>query len=60
MAPAGKVQLKLRMSKSRRQDKRALEVAKSVTANLETVRNEERLGYELRCDIDLIILNLFL
>lgn len=32
------------MSKSRRQDKRALELTKAVTADLEVVRNEERLG----------------
>lgn len=32
------------MSKNRRQDKRALELTKTVTADLEVVRNEERLG----------------
>jgi len=32
------------MSKNRRQDKRALELTKAVTADLEVVRNEQRLG----------------
>ena len=32
------------MSKSRRQDKRALEATKSISADLEAVRTEERLG----------------